>query len=272
MIRVTVLTPLIVFGCSLQAIGQSPSPSAAPAAVAGELRLVVALFRHGVRAPLKQIDDDPTKKPHAGKPWPELSQWGATNWGYLTRHGHDLAKALGNYYAKWYTTKDGWPQGFKAYLWADTDPRTIDTANALAQGFELGGIPEQDVTLRFLETKFTDPPTITADPLFHPFKAKCGSPDTNKLEQTVAKINKPREEAAKNLRSSFEDLYGALNCFAALSCLPLKTLGDNAVVCGDPNSSCKAKTCESPISWYGTVDENCPPGQWPYASTASETS
>src|SRR4051812_29415917 len=99
--RLTVLTPIIVLACSVSAMGQSQSPSALPDAAEGELKLVVALFRHGVRAPLKQINDDPREKPHAGKPWPDLSQWGAAKWGYLTPHGQDLAKALGNYHARW---------------------------------------------------------------------------------------------------------------------------------------------------------------------------
>src|SRR4051794_34543248 len=120
MMRATVLTALIVLACSLQATGESPSESARSAAPPnGELKMVVALFRHGVRAPLKEIDD-PTK-PHAKDSWPKMSYWGVTNWGDLTPHGAVLAKLLGLDYARTY--KKNWPAGFTAFLWADVAER-----------------------------------------------------------------------------------------------------------------------------------------------------
>ena len=262
--RATVLAPLLLLGWSLHAIAQSPAPSSgeksaleaqSPAASENELKLVVALFRHGVRAPLKPVDD-PKKKPHAGASWPTLPQWGATQWGYLTLHGRDLATALGTYYAKWYTAKNAWPNGFKAYLWADTDPRNIDTAKALAQGFQQGGIPNVPVS--------SSP--NGRDPLFHPFQAGCGAPDQNKLEETVTNINKARQEAAQELAPMFEDLYRVLNCNAALACLPLKTVFYNVERCTAAKDS--PKKCDSPITWSETASGK--PGPFPYASTASE--
>jgi 4-phytase/acid phosphatase len=274
--RATVLTPLLLLSWSLQALGQSPasSPGEKPALEAqspgvadNELKLVVALFRHGVRAPLKPVDD-PTKKPHAGSSWPTLTEWGAAKWGYLTPHGHDLAKALGNYYAEWYRN-NGWPGGFKVYLWADTDQQTLDTADALFQGFEQGRIPKENVTVRCkmaqLSTK-NDPSPKNADPLFHPFEAGCGTPNRNILEETVTKINTSRQEAAQELESRFAELYRVLNCGAALSCLPLKTVVYSVERCtADKDSPGK---CESPIIWSETISGK--PGPFPYASTASE--
>ncbi|MEY2575234.1 MAG: 4-phytase / acid phosphatase, partial [Verrucomicrobiota bacterium] len=136
--RATVLTPLILLGWSLQAIGQSPArpsgeqPSVeahSSAASETELKLVVALFRHGVRAPLP--DFSTKANDHSQLGWPDLADWNVPSgktWGDLTTRGQVLATALGSYYAEWYKTKNAWPGGFSVYLWADTDQRTIDTA------------------------------------------------------------------------------------------------------------------------------------------------
>src|SRR6185295_16566538 len=124
------------------------------AADAGELQLVVALFRHGVRAPLKGFSD--TAKDHSKESWPALSDWGAADWGDLTDHGRLLATAVGRSFAS--ACKSAWPGGLHVSLWADVDPRTRDTAASLARGFEEGGVPE--VTVSSGKGKL--------DPLFHP--------------------------------------------------------------------------------------------------------
>jgi len=237
-----------VFGCSLQAIGQSPSPSAAPAAVAGELKLVVALFRHGVRAPLKQIDDDPTKKPHAKDPWP-TSQWGVgNNWGYLTPHGVVLAKALGYDYAETY--KKTLPSGFKAFFWADVAERTMATAHALRDGFSGAGVPA---------TVAPSPGTKGPDPLFHPFEAHCGAPDQARLNK-IAQAITANSQSWIDLRfgRQFAQLYGVLACTDPAKCSPLNSVTNNSA------QPCAASTpgCSDPIKWQG---------QFPYANTASET-
>jgi 4-phytase / acid phosphatase len=269
MMRATVLTPLLLLGWSLQAIGQSPArlsseqPSLeaqSPAASENELKLVVALFRHGVRAPLPNFSK--TENDHSQQGWPDLADWNVPpnkTWGDLTTRGQVLATALGSYYAEWYKTKNAWPGGFSVYLWADTDQRTIDTAEALAQGFRQGGPPNQDVTVGFLQTK-------TADPLFHPFKAGCGIPDPKALANSVANIEKGRRQAAQKLAPNFDQLETVLSCTGP-PCLPLKRVVDAVTVCIEGKDLPK---CESPIIWHGTFNGKCYPGQFPYASSASE--
>src|SRR5262249_33713314 len=126
----------------------------------GKLELVVALFRHGVRAPLKDFAD--SAKDHSKQPWPTLDDWDAVGtgpaWGALTKHGWDLGNALGHYYAEYYRNKLGDP--FRVFLWADVDSRTRNTAEALAWGFRRQGIP--DVRVGALPIK------DRVDPLFHP--------------------------------------------------------------------------------------------------------
>ncbi|HEY6249653.1 MAG TPA: histidine-type phosphatase [Candidatus Angelobacter sp.] len=116
-----------------------PQVESAPAN--SDLKLVVALFRHGVRAPTKDFNEE--AKQHSGQPWPGLRDWKVMEekdcdkgegWAYLTVHGQQLAQRLGAFYGREY--KKAWPNGFKVYLWADDEnQRTRETARALGQGF-----------------------------------------------------------------------------------------------------------------------------------------
>jgi 4-phytase/acid phosphatase len=262
--RATVLTSFLLLGWSLQAIGQSPArPSGkqpslevqSPATSKNEVKLVVALFRHGVRAPLPGFEPK-TANNYSRQGWPDLPDWKVPptkGWGDLTTRGQVLATALGRYYAQWYG-KNAWPAGFQVYLWADSDPRTVDTADALNQGFQAGGVLQKNITVKSLPEK-------KVDPLFHPFQAKCGNPDSNKLAVTVANIEKGRKQAAQKLESSFDDLYGVLDSKT------LKLVIDSVSVCKDGECSPK---CESPIAWCGMLNEAPSPGIFPYASSASE--
>jgi 4-phytase / acid phosphatase len=284
--RATVLTVFVLLAWSLQAIGQSPAPPSgeqpslaqSPAASENELKLVVALFRHGVRAPLAEFTPEKADL-YSGQHWPSLKDWDVPEgktWGDLTKRGQVLATALGSYYAQWYT-KNGWPGGFKVYLWADTDQRTIDTAKALDNGFQQGGIPQKNITVKSLPTPSPTPPV---DPLFHPFKAGCGTPDPKTLGQTVTDIKKGGQLWAQKLEASFKELYRVLECTAP-PCVPLEKLVDVIGTCPDGKNF--PRTCESPITWKGTLKgvatasatatatpTPTPPGKFPYASSASE--
>jgi hypothetical protein len=144
--------------------------------VPAELKLVVALFRHGVRAPLRDLGTN-----HSNQAWPSLGDWGAGKWGYLTLHGSQAVNNLGAYYGSYYWSAFGDGNGLKAYLWADSlDQRSRATAEALSLGMQTAGV---DVKVEFLQ------PAGTTDSLFHPFTANCGTP--------------PRHEASTGNR----DLY-----------------------------------------------------------------
>lgn len=251
--RATVLTPVILLAWSLQAIGQSPAPSSAekpsrevqsPGAAEPGLKLVVALFRHGVRAPLKEIDTPP--KGHAKDPWPTTAQWGVQNWGDLTPRGVGLVKALGFDYAQTYQKK--FPTGFKAFLWADNARRTLATAQALREGFKAGNVSAT------VQSRDRSP-----DPLFHPFEAQCGIPDPACLKSITDKINANWQTwIGSKFGPQFRELSSVLACTDPSKCEPLNQVTDNkAEPCPVPGPG-----CSDPIKWEG---------QFAYANTASET-
>src|SRR5262249_31691923 len=155
------------------ASAQSPTPAESGGE---ELQLAVALFRHGVRAPLEGFANDAGK--HSGEPWPTLDEWGACQWGCLTDHGRDSVSALGRYYGKYYGARLG-ATGMVS-LWAVVDSRTKSTATARATGLRTAGM--QDVRVAWL------PSGTRLDPLFHPFKAGCGQPDLQKLQGAATEI------------------------------------------------------------------------------------
>lgn len=244
--RVTVLTPLILLACSVPAIGESPSENASSAAPSnGELKMVVALFRHGVRAPLHDIDD-PNK--YGKNSWPTMSEWGVTRWGDLTPHGAALASALGRDYAQTY--RKNWRRGFTAFLWADTSERTMATAQALSAGLEDGGVTTTVASL-----------ARGPDPLFHPFEAHCGVPNPSRLDGIAKKITDDSKSWIESkFANQFEQLYFVLACTTSDKCTPLKNVTDSAQRCVKPPTP--PPGCSDPITWQG---------QFPYANTASET-
>src|SRR5207245_1234974 len=106
----------------------------------GELVFVVAVFRHGVRAPLADFAAHADE--HASQHWPATpAEWGAKDWGDLTARGAILAARVGEYYGTHYTTVR--PEGFKAYLWAELGQLEAVLACNKA---ETGCTPLSDVT------------------------------------------------------------------------------------------------------------------------------
>ena len=211
--RPGILVVLMLLACPLWTMAQSPAPPAVSptppgtsAQADGELQLVVALFRHGVRAPLPTFAA--RAHDYSGQSWPpHPGDWGAKHWGDLTTRGATLASYVGAYYAR--TSKRIWPDGFTAYLWSDMDPRNKDTANALAEGVQKASGVDVNV-----ENRGAEP-----DPLFHPFKAKCGTPDAAALTNTVADMNQWRQWAVRQYGSTFGQLYSVLGCHSP-PCVP----------------------------------------------------
>ena len=224
----------------------------------GVLKLVVAVFRHGVRSPTPGFAPNEADK-HSKHKWPALTDWQVmgtdcdrgNGWGYLTTHGQKLAEGLGAYYGKHYK-QGAWSNGFSTYLWADAEnQRTRATANALAAGFKNAGIPAAKVTVASL-------PACTVDPLFHPFQRKCGTPNGDKLKKFAAEINEAwLMWAMTTYDFDFRQLYDLLNCFNKDQCsMPLIWVTDNADACVVASSD-----CNSPLLWKG---------RFSYASSASE--
>jgi Histidine phosphatase superfamily (branch 2) len=237
----------------------------------GKLKLVVALFRHGVRAPLQDLGTN-----HSKQAWPSLGDWGAGKMGYLTLHGSQAVNNLGGYYGSYYSSALG--NGFKAYLWADSqDQRTRATAEALFVGMQSAGV---DVKVEYLQ------PPDTTDSLFHPFKANCGTPDTKHLQAIATYINGHLPEWLSEFTSptrypQLTDLYFILGCNNTETdrCQqPLKQIADHATAWSPPPTPTPRPS--SPINWAGRFTATPNPaatatpvltdGQFPYASTATE--
>jgi 4-phytase/acid phosphatase len=185
----------------------SPTPTCTPAQnnplpADGDLKFVVAVFRHGVRSPLEDFAEK-TAPLHSGTPWPGLNDWApgdkSAKWGDLTPHGATAVSLLGAWYGKYYSK--AWGKCFNAYLWADTDERTEKTAAALATG--LGG--SGSATVASL-------PPGTTDPLFHPFKASCGTPDKLALSHIVARIKANYPDWRRRFADPLRKLEDVLAC------------------------------------------------------------
>jgi 4-phytase / acid phosphatase len=250
---------------AVTANGLDAQEKAKAAADEGELQLVVALFRHGIRAPLKGFYDNAGK--HSESPWPDLEKdWHVgppqDGYGQLTPQGVQAAKTLGRYYADYYR-KGAWSKGFTAYLWADSaDQRTRATARALTDGLRTPGIAAKWDSLK---------PDGTLDLLFHPFKAKCGKPDPIKLGNIAKDINDNWFSWRNQRKTEFAELDKVLATDKSKA--PLNTVNDVAIVCRDDEKTiCKdaGAACQSPISWCGRIGTTPYQGQFPYASSASE--
>lgn len=216
-----------------------------------EVKLVVALFRHGVRSPEPGFDQQKADQ-HSSFRWPDLSAWNVMRstdcdcgdgWGYLTLHGRDLVRGLGKYYGAYY--KRTWSPSFNVYLWADAEnQRTRHTAKALLEGFREAGIGSSRVDSLS---------QCTPDLLFHPFQAGCGTPDPTKLSNISSRIEGNWGGWTNTYSTQFQELFRSLGC-VAMDCN-----------FGRDSESVKPWTGgtrpSSPISWTG---------RFSYASSATE--
>jgi 4-phytase/acid phosphatase len=129
-----------------------------------ELKFVVILSRHGVRSPTWTTE---RLNQYSTEGWPN---WGVPP-GALTSHGKTLMELFGAYDRAYLSHEGllslkGCEDATRLFLWADTDPRTIETGHALASGM----FPDCGVQVRSL-------PEGTDDPLFSPMAFPIGHPD-----------------------------------------------------------------------------------------------
>jgi len=130
-----------------------------------ELRLVIILTRHGVRSPLLTGD---AMARFAAQPWPKWE----TAPGIQTPHGNQLISLMGDYYRQRFLRSgllsgDPASDGPLVFLRADNDQRTIETARILGKSLVPVGEPDVHALA-----------PGTSDPLFQPFRAHLGHPDT----------------------------------------------------------------------------------------------
>jgi 4-phytase / acid phosphatase len=129
-----------------------------------DVRFVLILSRHGVRAPLNTQQDFGK---YSAEPWPK---WDVEP-GYLTAHGSKQMELMGAYYRERYVHEgllSGIPDQDAASITfrANNDQRTVETARALAAALIPGQKPE-----------IHQRPAGEADPLFRPAKVPVGNPD-----------------------------------------------------------------------------------------------
>lgn len=125
-----------------------------------QLERVVLLYRHGVRTPLPgevQLNEV------NGQAWPLWKQPPSE----LTPHGAEGARLMGAYDrhrldSTGLFTQGTCPDPAQLWFWANTDQRTIASAQALAEGFAA----DCKIAVGHL-------PQGSDDPLFHPIEAKA---------------------------------------------------------------------------------------------------
>lgn len=176
-------------------ICSQPLPCSATVIAQDDARLVrvVALARHGVRAPTQ---DASTLSLWSTRPWPQwpvkrahLTSRGAEQISFMWAHLGRTWSMLG----LWGAEDGAMPQPGSVFVHADTDQRTRGTAEALLRG--LGCTPDYAVTAR------------QRDPLFHPVKAG----DTN---FDATQVMTALREALPSLRADMRAPLARLDAIA----------------------------------------------------------
>jgi 4-phytase / acid phosphatase len=171
-----------------------------------ELELVIIAGRHGVRSPTKH---NPSMSQYAADRWPAWSVPPA----YLTAHGKKLMELLGVYYRAYYAERGilpevGCPPLHEVWFRADNMQRTIQSARGLATGLSPGcGIKVHSL------------PSGQADPLFHPFTAKVGIPDSAKtVDAILGRIGSNPSGLVNVCRPALDALQSVLRCCSTNLC------------------------------------------------------
>ena len=157
--RITVLLNLLVV-LLVHPSGAVPSQNAP--ARKPKLSFAVILTRHGVRSPIRDVEQLNT---FSSEPWPA---WCVPS-GDLTPHGRKLMELFGSYYRAYFSTNGllaptGCEDADHIHIRADVDARTRDTGRALASGM----MPGCNLDVGVASGK---------DPLFSPLSAGIGQPN-----------------------------------------------------------------------------------------------
>jgi 4-phytase / acid phosphatase len=117
-------------------VADARTPDVAPVP---KLRFAVILTRHGVRSPTWTLQD---LNAYSSEPWPD---WGVPP-GNLTPRGSKLMTLFGSYYRLYFADagllrSNGCEDADQIYFVADAEPRTRETATAMAAGIMPGCHP-----------------------------------------------------------------------------------------------------------------------------------
>jgi 4-phytase/acid phosphatase len=166
----------------------------APDTGGDQLKLAIILTRHGVRSPLQS----PEKlAAYASKPWPA---WEVMP-GVQTAHGNMLIADEGDYYRARYLdagllSGDPAVDGPLVYVRADNDQRTIETGRIIGKALVRTGEPDVHAL-----------PEGIADPLYRPFRAHVGSPDSSlAVSETLARLGNDATNLDRAYAAQFAEL------------------------------------------------------------------
>jgi len=169
-------------------------PVVAGAVPPSQLRYVVIITRHGVRSPTWTSE---RLNQYSAEPWPE---WGVPP-GNLTPHGRALMKLMAAYYREWLSgegllSQQGCGDASRVYVYADTEPRTLETGRALAETLLPGcAVPVHSQS------------PGSKDSLFDPLEAGIAKPDWETAAQAVReRLADPFDRFRDLDRGAFETL------------------------------------------------------------------
>ena len=189
-----------------------------PAQTDLKLKFAVIVTRHGVRSPIRSVEE---LEAYSEAPWPA---WGVAP-GDLTPNGRKLMVMFGSYYRAYFahngllsTAGCGDPNSI--HIRADVDARTQDTGRALASGM----MPGCSVDVHVSSTR--------KDPLFSPLAAGIGTPDRALAVASIAgRIGGNPDAVVANHRQAFDTLRQVLfGCMPSVPCAAEEQRGKKTIL------------------------------------------
>ena len=182
------------------------------------LKFAVVLTRHGVRSPIRRVED---LNAYAAEAWPI---WGVPP-GDLTPNGRKLMTLFGSYYRDYFSQKGllvlkGCGDEGSVHIRADVDARTQDTGRAIAAGM----MPGCTVDVHVLSAE--------KDPLFSPLAAGIGAPDRSlAVAAIVGRIGDNPDALLATHRHAFDTLRQVLfSCSPDTTCPAEEQSGKEAIL------------------------------------------